>query len=148
MPDDTPGGKEAHGGLTICWPWFGKTEGKAKHGLARYLRWRLVRRVGKSRVELETESTPETMKVWPHPFKLRAVISIAGRDGLNLAVTETNTGEAPYESSFGVHPYFAVADACKVSLDGEPLPEPPLVKKAKPLAPGKSSTYTVRMSAR
>lgn len=141
MPANAPWGKEVHGGLPICWPWFGKGGPQSsaaadaqervppKHGLARYLRWRLVRRVGKSRVELEAESTPETLKAWPHPFKLRAVVSIAGTDGLNLTVTETNTGTAPYESAFGVHPYFAVADACKVSLDGELLPKPWVMKE-------------------
>ena len=129
MPANAPWGKEVHGGLPICWPWFGKAEGRPKHGLARYLRWRLVRRVGKSCVELEAESTPETLKVWPHPFKLRAVVSIAGTDRLKLVVTETNTGAAPYESAFGVHPYLAVADACKVSLDGEPLSKPWVMKQ-------------------
>jgi glucose-6-phosphate 1-epimerase len=123
MPENTPWGKEVHGGLPICWPWFGKAEGRPKHGLARYLRWRLVRRIGKNRVELETESTAETLKMWPHPFKLRAVIAIVGME-LTLSVTETNTGTEPYGSAFGVHPYFAVADACSVSLDGAPLPRP------------------------
>lgn len=83
-----------------------------------------MRRIGKSRVELETESTAETLKVWPHAFRLRAVVSIAGMNSLNIAVTETNTGAEPYESAFGVHPYFAVSDACKVFLDGAPLPRP------------------------
>ena len=124
MPANAPWGKEVHGGLPICWPWFGKREGCPKHGLARYLRWRLVRRVGKSRVELETESTAETLKVWPHAFRLRAVVSIAGMDSLNIVVTETNTGAESYESAFGVHPYFAVSDACKVFLDGASLPRP------------------------
>jgi len=129
MQKNAPWGKEVHGGLPICWPWFGKREGCPKHGLARYLKWRLVNRVGKDGVVLETSSTPETMKVWPHAFKLTAKIFVAGPNGLRIAVTETNTGKTAYESAFGVHPYFVVADACDVMLDGERLPKPWVIKE-------------------
>ena len=141
MPEKTPWGKEVHGGLPICWPWFGKPSGELsagsrvprdripKHGLARYMKWRLVERIGKDGVVLETASTPETMAIWPHSFKLTAKISVTGPNGLELALTETNTGKTPYESAFGVHPYFAVADACEVALDGERLPMPWVIKE-------------------
>ena len=141
MPKIAPWGEEVHGGLPICWPWFGKPSGELsvgsrvprdripKHGLARYLKWRLVNRVGKDGVILETASTPETMKVWPHAFKLTAKIFVAGPNGLRIAVTETNTGKTAYESAFGVHPYFVVADACDVMLDGERLPKPWVIKE-------------------
>ncbi len=129
MPKNTPWGKEVHGGLPVCWPWFGKREGFPKHGIARYLKWRLVRRIGKNGVELEAKSSPETMKIWPHPFKLHALISVDGPDSLKLKITETNTGKDPYESAFGVHPYFAVSDACDVAIDGERLPKPCVIKE-------------------
>ena len=128
MQKNAPWGKEVHGGLPICWPWFGKREGCPKHGLARYLKWRFAWRFGKDSVLLETESSADTMKVWPHPFKLRALLSVDGPDALTIKFTETNTGEQPYESAFGVHPYFAVADACEVALDGERLPRPWVIK--------------------
>jgi len=141
MPEKTPWGKEVHGGLPICWPWFGKPSDELavgsrvprdripKHGLARYMKWRLVERIGKDGVVLETASTPETMAIWPHSFKLTAKISVTGPNGLELALTETNTGKTPYESAFGVHPYFAVADACDVALDGERLQKPWVIKE-------------------
>ena len=141
MPENTPWGKEVHGGLPICWPWFGKSTDEMsvgsrvprdripKHGLARYMKWRLVERIGKDGVVLETASTPETMKVWPHSFKLRAILSVDGPNSLTLKFTETNTGKAAYESAFGVHPYFAVADACDVAVDGEHLPKPWVIKE-------------------
>ena len=124
MPYLAPWGEEVHGGVPICWPWVGRREGKPKHGLVRYMKWRLVKRIGKGGVELETCSTPETLKIWPHPFKLRAVVSVDRVDTLEIAVTETNTGDAAYESALGFHPYFAVADACKVAVDGKELPRP------------------------
>ena len=129
MPKDAPWGREVHGGVPICWPWFAKRDGAPKHGLVRYMKWRLVRRIGKDGVELETQSTPETMKIWPHPFRLTARISIDGPDALTIAVTETNTGREPFESAFGVHPYFSVVDACQADLDGERLPTPWVLKE-------------------
>ena len=129
MQENAPWGREVHGGLPICWPWFGKREGLPKHGMARYLKWRMVRRIGKDGVELETESSADTLKVWPHPFKLCVVVSVVGPDTLTLKFTEKNTGKQAYESAFGVHPYFAVADACEVALDGERLPMPWVIKE-------------------
>ena len=129
MQKNAPWGKEVHGGLPICWPWFGKRDGCPKHGLARYLKWRFVWRYGKDSVLLETESSADTMKVWPHPFKLRALLSVDGSNALTLKFTETNTGKSAYESAFGVHPYFAVADACEVALDGERLPKPWVIRE-------------------
>lgn len=129
MQNNAPWGKEVHGGLPVCWPWFGKREGLPKHGIARYLKWRIVRRIGKDGVELMTESSPETMKIWRHAFSLRVVISVDGPNVLTIKFTEANTGEQPYESAFGVHPYFAVADACEVALDGERLPRPWVIRE-------------------
>ena len=36
----------------------------------------------------------------------------------------TVPGDAAYESALGFHPYFAVADACNVAVDGKELPRP------------------------
>ena len=124
MPQNAPWGKEVHGGLPICWPWFGKREGLTKHGLARYLKWRLVRRIGNDGVELEAVSNARTMKAWPHAFRLRVAITADGPDSLKMVFSEKNAGSKPYESAFGVHPYFSVCDARNASLDGKPLPAP------------------------
>ena len=129
MPKNAPWGKEVHGGLPICWPWFGKRKGMPKHGLARYLKWSFVRRIGKDAVVLKASSTPETMKVWPHEFRIRVAISVDGPDGLKIEFTETNTGKTAYESAFGIHPYFSVADACKVSCDGRKLGKPWIIEE-------------------
>ena len=129
MQENAPWGKEVHGGLPICWPWFGKREGCPKHGLARYLKWRFAWRFGKDSVLLEAESSADTMKLWPYPFKLRALLSVDGPNALTLKFTETNTGKTAYESAFGVHPYFAVSDACEVALEGNRLPKPWVIKE-------------------
>lgn len=129
MPEKTPWGKEVHGGLPICWPWFGRQDGRPIHGLVRYMKWRFVKRIGKDEVLLEATSTPETLKIWPHEFRLRASIAVDGPDGLKISVTEKNTGRTAYESAFGVHPYFAVADACNVACDGRRLAVPWVIER-------------------
>lgn len=148
MPTNAPWGREVHGGIPICWPWFGKREGLPKHGLVRYLKWRLVTRVGKDGVVLETESTPETMKVWPHPFKLTAKISVAGPDGFKISLTETNTGKEPFESVWGFHPYFRVTDAERVAVDGGKLLLPSVRVQSSAAEKGRRRTLTDLVNGR
>ena len=124
MSGNMPWGEEVHGGVPICWPWFGRREGLPIHGLVRYLKWRFVRRIGDNGVELETSSNEETLRKWPHEFRLLASISMISKKSLEIRVTETNTGATSFESAFGVHPYFSVADACMTHVDGEALPRP------------------------
>ena len=69
-------------------------------------------------------STPETKAIWPHDFRLRAEISMPSPDSLEITLTETNTGDTPFDSAFGFHPYFAVADAPQATLDGKTVPYP------------------------
>ena len=124
MSENTPWGEEVHGGIPICWPWFGRREGLPIHGLVRYMKWRFMRRIGENGVELETASDGETLQKWPHKFRLVAWISMVAKDVLEVRMTETNTGTTSFESAFGVHPYFSVADSCSVFLDGAALSRP------------------------
>ena len=125
MPKVQPWGREVHGGLPICWPWFGKADDPLpKHGLVRYLKWRYHSRWGKDEVTLVCASDETTRRLWPHDFELKLKIRVDGPDVLNLWLTETNTGKEPFESEAGLHPYFRVTDAEKVALDGEALPKP------------------------
>ena len=127
-----PVGGEVHGGVPICWPWFGKAprEGMPKHGLIRYACGRLIERIGKTGVKMEFVSTPETLKLWPHPFRVTVTVDIGvGGDTARISFTEENTGKTSFMSSWGFHPYFAVTSAIMVALDGKTLP-PPLVKES------------------
>ena len=147
-PENAPWGKEVHGGLPICWPWFGKRDGLPKHGLARYLKWRFVKRIGKDCVVLETASTPETMKVWPHRFRLTAKVSVEGSNGLKVALTETNTGKEPFESACGFHPYFRVTDAERVAVDGERQPPPSVLIQSSVVEKGRCRMLTDLVTGR
>ena len=143
MPENAPFGEDVRGGLQICWPWVGERSGAPKDGLARHMEWKLVRRIGKFCAELETESTSETMKVWPHPFRLSARIAIGGPDSLGISLTETNAGGEPVETAFGVLPHFRVTDSASIELDGKrpSAPGVPVVSAPEVLLPGMSRTH-------
>ena len=119
-PKSAPWGKdETHGGIPLCWPWFGAApkEGLPKHGLLRYARWTLEEKIGKSGMTWSVSSTPETKKLWPHDFKVLLTFR-AGNDDLRLTFTCENTGREAFDYTWGFHPYFAVADAHRVAVDG------------------------------
>ena len=97
---------------------------------------------------MEATSTPDTMKVWPHPFKLTAKISVAGPNGLKLALTETNTGKESFESAWGFHPYFRVTDAERVAVDGERLPPPSVRVQSSAAEKGRRRTLTDLVNGR
>lgn len=113
------GQEEVHGGIPICWPWFGKPprEGLPKHGLARYAKWRLEGKIGKCGMKWSLESTPESLRLWPHKFRLDYSVRAEGRQ-LVLELKATNTDDAPFEAAGGFHPYFRVADPLRVAVNG------------------------------
>ena len=148
--NESPSGENGQAGLQICWPWVGERNGAPEDGLARHMKWRLVCRIGKFRAEFETESTPETMKLWPHPFKLSACVAISGPDSMSISLTETNIGNEPFKTTLGFHPHLRVNDSVSVVLDGEmqPASAVPILSPARILLPGESCTHEVTMTLR
>ena len=76
-------GKEIKGGIPICWPWFGiDPEGLDRqiHGFARNMLWQLddtsVSNTGETQVVLSLSESEETLKLWPHEFKLTLTIKV------------------------------------------------------------------------
>src|SRR5262249_37822826 len=94
-------GKALRGGIPICFPWFGPHPERPDlpaHGFARTRLWRVVN-VGeldgaRVRAELELASDPETMRLFPHPFVVRLVVTVG--ESLELAFQVENTGDAPF----------------------------------------------------
>ncbi len=132
-----------HGGILVCWPWVGKPphDGQPQDGIARYAKWTLEERIGKSGMRWSLESTPETMKLWPHAFRLDYRIEAVGRE-LRLRLRATNTGKSAFDATAGFHPYFKVADACKVSVNGRPNSALPCA-----LQPGESKELELKIEA-
>ena len=72
-------GKQIHGGLPICWPWF-VFEGPEKcriHGLTRYFDWQVKARRADA-LTLTLDDSPATRAHWPHAFHLELSYSLAG----------------------------------------------------------------------
>lgn len=119
--DDVPKGDEVHGGIPICWPWFGACgePGSRSHGFARYQPWYVI---GSQYSEDLTEvtiglsSNDETRKLWPHEFELQLKIQLSMK--LTLTLTSKNTGETPFWVTEGFHPYLRVKDSSRVTVRG------------------------------
>ena len=110
-----------HGGIPVCWPQFGNRFSKdlPQHGFAR----KMVFEVRGSEysdemteLTLGLRSDDETKKLWPHDFDLELKVSVSMK--LNLKLTTKNTGDAPFDFSCGLHPYFLVRDRNGVTVRG------------------------------
>lgn len=119
-------GKAIRGGIPVCWPWFGPADKEkvpaatTAHGFIRQCLWRLV-----SWKELSAEATEvvlavnddeATRRIWPHAFELRLEVKVGKR--LELALTTTNTGDAPFAFEEALHTYYAVGDCREISITG------------------------------
>jgi len=114
-------GSEAHGGIPVCWPWFGKCgpAGARSHGFARYSRFEPCASEYSeevSEITLRLVSSDETKKLWPHDFRLELKVSVSMK--LNLTLTTVNTGPDSFSFTEGFHPYFRVSDWARASVRG------------------------------
>lgn len=116
MPEKklSDGGEWSHGGIPLCWPWFGRKDG-AIHGFVRNKRFLVVRRTADElllRYSLAAEEEPS------FPHKVDIDVEIRLRDGLSVALRTHNTGAESFDLACGIHPYFAVSDYGKLIFDG------------------------------
>ena len=100
----------AHGGIPVCWPWFG-VDGKGDiHGFAWRRRFCIRnRRDGDDRSEIN---------LYLNVDGARLDYRIALGDALTLELVTTNTGTNDMRFSAGFHPYFAVAERDRSQVDG------------------------------
>ena len=117
-----PGGKGSHGGIFICWPWFGTDGPKnlAKHGFARE-RVFAVREQEGDRLVLGLVTDTRTKEIFPHDFDLEVEFSLTSR--LSVTIRTRNTGGDSFEFGGGFHPYLAVGnrdEAIVKGVDGLP----------------------------
>ena len=115
-------GEEVHGGIPVCWPWFGRmgAEGARIHGLARYRRF-AVRSAGGGEggtavAVLELVSDAGTREVFPHDFRL--VVRVSVGEGLEVEMEGENTGAEAFAVTAGFHPYLRVSRAEAVRVEG------------------------------
>lgn len=116
-------GKAIKGGVPICWPWFGadpEGQGRPAHGFMRNRMWSewetRDNADGSTTVVLGVESSPETLAMWPHAFRLAMEITVGKT--LQLALVTRNTGEAAFTITQAMHTYFAVGDIAQTTVTG------------------------------
>ena len=123
MPSNpqSPDGDWSHGGLSICWPWFGKKGSAASsiHGFARnktfVLKSRRTSVIGSS-VTLELSLAAGENPDFPYAASLELTFSL--NDRLTATMRTVNTGKEPFSFSGGFQPYFAVGSYKAVTLQG------------------------------
>ena len=124
MPRQTesPDGDWSHGGISVCWPWFGKKGDTASsiHGFARNRRFEVRRReaaaAGRSSVTLGLSIAAGEDPDFPFAADLELTLRMAKR--LEIVMRTRNTGDKPFSLSCGIQPYFAVSRYGSVTLSG------------------------------
>ena len=117
----SPDGDWSHGGISICWPWFGKKGPAASsiHGFARNRtftqRRRQVAADGAS-VTLGLSLEAGAEKDFPYAADLELTVRMG--EQLTMTLRTVNTGKEPFTFSEGFQPYFAVAGYRGVTLRG------------------------------
>ena len=117
-----PGAKWNHGGIPLCWPWFGIPEGCSEdtpHGFAKDFTFSLVAfesNASRSHVAMQLVSSEETKRIWPHDFKLTFEATLT--DTLRISLRTENTGTETFSFTAGLHPYFLLGDRTKAKVTG------------------------------
>ena len=102
--------KWAHGGLPVCWPWFGDGSRADIHGTA----WRAPFEIV-SRKERKEQSE---LVLARNEGDLRLEYAIVLRDALELVLKTTNRGTSNIVLSAAFHPYFQIGDRDGVEIEG------------------------------
>jgi glucose-6-phosphate 1-epimerase len=105
------GSKAIRGGIPIVFPQFGQPlTSMSQHGFARLSYWTHLSTQSTSDnavVELGLESNETTMKVWPHTFSLKYIITVT-MESLSCRLVIQNSGE----TSFRCIVYFRIVLNC------------------------------------
>lgn len=127
-----------HGGVPVCWPWFGVTGKGDYHGTAWQSPFAVVSRVetaGRSELVLATE-TPGAR------LECRAILT----DELRLELTTVNASAKPLLFSAAFHPYFRVGERDRVVVTGlgeKPLEMNRTIDDVFPAGKGSCSVYRI-----
>ena len=117
--------KSVRGGIPVLFPICGGLEGSPmpQHGFARDLPWQISALPDGRGVGLSLVDTPATQAVFPHRFALALEFRLEPQ-ALTITARVSHpgsAGEPPLPFSFGLHPYFNVADLEAVRLEGLPV---------------------------
>ena len=108
------------GGIPVCWPQFAALGDLPKHGLVRTRPWQVAtERCGDdyALVTLAIEDDEATRALWPHAFRLELTLMLED-DRIDLELSVSNTGEAPFSFTGALHTYLRVTQVEDVALEG------------------------------
>ncbi len=107
-------GKAIRGGIPVCWPWFANhptDTDKPAHGFVRTAVWSVSESEkladGSSYLKLSISDSEETLKLWPHRFRLEINITVS--DVLSVKLVTTNTDNEPFICGGALHSYFNIS---------------------------------------
>ncbi len=118
------------GGIPVLFPICGNLPGDRlplksgeatlkQHGFARGLAWQLELMDDQSGVRVRLTDTDETLAHYPFRFCLQmAVRPVSGALEITTTIANLNEGGELMPFSFGLHPYFNVADLSRTSIEG------------------------------
>lgn len=108
------------GGIPVCWPQFAGLGDLPKHGFVRTRPWQVAtERCGDdyALVTLAIEDDDATRALWPHAFRLELTLMLED-DRIDLELSVSNTGEAPFSFTGALHTYLRVTQVEDVELEG------------------------------
>ncbi len=116
-------GSAIRGGIPVCWPWFAdhpSNNAMPAHGFVRATVWTPSASEtladGSTHLKLATADSEETMKRWPHRFRLEIAVSVS--DVLRVALTATNTDRSAFSCTGALHSYFNISTPANVRIKG------------------------------
>ena len=115
-------GRGIRGGIPVCFPWFANRAGHPEspaHGLVRTTSWTLeslAQTDAGVAVSLSIQSDAQMRALWPFDFRLVLRATFGAK--LQVALTATNTGDAPLAFEEALHTYYAIGDATTVRISG------------------------------
>ena len=117
----TPNGDWSHGGIGVCWPWFGKkgADPSSIHGFAKNRLFALRRRETLENGETATLGlTTREGEIAEFPYDADLELKVTVTDKLALKLSTVNKGKVSFELSNGFQPYFAVGSYSSSTLSG------------------------------
>ena len=112
-------GKAIRGGIPVCWPWFADhptDTDKPAHGFVRAAAWSVSESEKlddeNTRLKLSIADSEETMKLWPHRFRLETDITLS--DALKIKLISTNTDNKPFTCVGALHSYFNISSTSNI----------------------------------
>jgi D-hexose-6-phosphate mutarotase len=116
-------GKAIRGGIPVCWPWFADhptDPDKPAHGFVRAAVWSVSESEKladeSTRLKLLITDSEETMKLWPHRFRLEMDCTVS--DVLRVKLFSTNTDNKPFTCGGALHSYFNISSISNIMIKG------------------------------